>query len=396
MLQSERQMTDTGVAVPQAELGLEPEEKADFEKLLVEAQDNADRYYEQGVASELSFFSPESLETNKRNLSVGELTEDVSREIAFGEIGSAPIVYVQEEKSDESQSLSEQIDTLYKRVSRLLGSHQQGAIRPVAMEASMEMASWQLRAGVGEAPLSSTEMERQQIAFLSSGRLKELAITLGDRVHDVWQPPENRFVPDGALLSVVVGDDKRIESLAVEHSTGRTAYDQSVIEALHQAAPFYEINELQPWLQDTVETLLFSFGRPPASPEDFRRSQQVGEHVFPFEGTQDDNRTTVDYLNADYFEEMFDDIERELTVLNASRWNGQLENDAEILVEVSLPLGVVVDVQVQRGSGDLSFDRLVMQAVDNASPFRGIRHLPEFEQQNFDQFIIHAHPDGLR
>ncbi len=395
ILETETPQPGTPSPVDRVNVVLEPQEDIDHATVLAQAQAAAQQHYEQQDTGELSFFSPASLVRQQQAIATGPVsTQRLLRDIPLGDLGAAPIVYVAPDE-DDTIRISEQIDTLYQRIARLLGSHYEYSLRPAAIESAMEMAAWQLRAGIGANDLSAREMAQQQIAFLSSGRLQALADNLGHRVYQTWEPPESRFVPDGTLISVNLDEDHRIASMAIEHSTGRTAYDESVMNALHQAAPFFEFNELQPWLQETTQTMLFSFGRPPASPEQFRRSQQAPEQVALFED-DDTPRLPSEYLSVDYFDEMLAAIERELTVLNASRWEGQLNADTAIEVSLSLPLGVVMDLQIDKGSGDINFDRLVMRAIDNAAPFRGIRHYPQGEQQTFDQFMIHAHPNGIR
>lgn len=394
ILKTETQLPNAQVGTNKLNVALEPPDDIDYVEVLADAQAAAHRYYEQEETSAISFFSPASLARQRQATAAGPVSsQQLLDDISLGEIGAAPIVYVTPDEGD-AIPVSEQFDTLYRRIARLLGSHYQGSIRPAAIETAMEVAAWQLRAGIGANDLSTREMAQQQIAFLSSGRLQALADDLGHRVYTTWEPPESRFIPDGTLISVNLDGDHRIAKTAIEHSTGRTGYDESVIEALHQAAPFFELNELQPWLQEATQTLLFSFGRPPASPEQFRRRQQDSSQITLFD--DDTQRLPSDYLSVDYFDEMLAAIERELTVLNASSWADQLDADAAIEVSLSLPLGVVMDLEIDKGSGDINFDRLVMQAIDNAAPFRGIRHYPKGEQKQFQQFIIHAHPRGIR
>ena len=370
----------------------------DHDALLAAARVNADLFYENRSAGRLSLFSPTNLAHFSDALDSppqdASLTPD---SIAFGELGAAPIITVRERREDEAAyDPNQEMSAFYKGVARSLGTFRSGGIRPAALEAAMTLAAWQLIAGVGQDDISAEERHRQQIAFLSSGRLQDLAATIGGRVMDAWTPPTARFIPDGALVSVVLDDQMGIAGLSIERSTGLASYDHSVAEALYRAAPFSELADLQPWLRDTMETLLFTFGAPPASPEEFRRRQSAGE-LSLFRGQIGDlDKRSADFLEFDHFQRMIDAIAQELSVLNASRWAGSLSRDVTLQVELSVPLGVVMDIDVVRGSGDIQFDRIAVSAVDNAAPFRDLRHLPTVEQSRYQKFVVHLHPNGAR
>lgn len=387
--------TEVAASPTTANFHLEIDESVDYPALLDSARERAAERYANGEVGRLLFFSPESLHALKEDPDSRRDAEDESPAadaLEFGEVGSAPIIDVREHVVTKSEASSE--SSQLRRVIRTLGSYQSGGFRPAALESALELATWALIVGVDQR-ISSDETRRQQLAFLASSRLDSIVSSIGNRAHAQWERPVERFIPDGALISVTLDDTFGVGDVSIQHSTGRTDFDQSAIDAIRSAAPFDEVRELQPWLRETMQTLLFSFGRPPASPEEYRRRQQAGELAL-FRGQGKEELDSSEHLEVDYYDRIIASIERELTVLNASRWAGELERDVELLVTLNIPLGVVMDVEVQRGSGDIHFDRVSIRAVDSASPFRGIRHLTPTQQENYRQFIVHVYPRGVR
>lgn len=386
-------MPDANDEIPTAQFSPPPDDDVDHAALLDAARAIANERYLSGDVGPLAFFSPESW----RQWREGHLdsqqairTEGLP-DIRLGDLGMAPIIRV--EAAPEGARAARDGDQI-RRIARLLGGYQSRSIRPAALEGALEYAAWALIAGHGQ-DVSDIEAQRQQIAFLSSGRLAALTQRIGHRIHAGWSPPEGRLIHDGALIAVTLDEQLDITDMSIERSTGRRFYDEAAMLALRQAAPFDEARELQPWLQETVQTLLFSFGRPPLSPEEFRRRQQAGE-LGQLRDALEAERLDYDPIETDYYDQMLHDIEREITVLNGIRWAEDVSRDATLLVTLSIPLGVVMDVNVRRSSGDIQFDRLAVQAIDNASPFRGIRALTPTQQATFEQFHVHVHPHGVR
>lgn len=369
------------------------DDRVNYPALLETARAKAAARYASGEVGRLAFFSPESLRKLKRQADDTPDTEDPA-DFSLDGIETAPIIDVRSFHRDRGPDADAADAGYFRYVARALGTYQSGGFRPAALEAALQIAMWRMVSGHDQ-DINDEEKQRQQMAFLSSGRLNSLSESIANRTYRAWNAPADRFTPDGALISVVIGDDLEVESLNIEHSTGREEYDLRAIDAIYAISPLSELLGLQPWLKEAMQTLLFSFGQPPASPEEFRRRQNDGELAM-FRERFEQDLDAYDYLEVDYYDIIMQRIERELAALNASRWTERLERDAELVVSLNIPLGVVKDVQFRRGSGDIHFDRIAIQAVDNASPFRGVRHLTPTQQESFKTFIVHIHPQGVR
>ena len=61
-----------------------------------------------------------------------------------------------------------------------------------------------------------------------------------------------------------------------------------------------------------------------------------------------------------------------------------------------LPTGELVNASIRSSSGNASFDRSVLQAVERAAPFREMRELPAAAQRQFREFNLDFNPKDMR
>ena len=73
--------------------------------------------------------------------------------------------------------------------------------------------------------------------------------------------------------------------------------------------------------------------------------------------------------------------------------NGQLE----ALVRIQLlPTGELISASISKSSGDATFDRSVLLAVERAAPFREMSELPASAQSQFREFNLDFNPEDVR
>ena len=357
---------------------------------------NALRLYSEGEMPPLGLFdsqrfrevtgrSPMELEEGLGPAAVSEIRVDRD---AVGENGAAiamPLFQI------TSQSRRQDI--------RQLGGFGRQELRPAALEAALMLGDL-MDAERRFAEMDTDEIEERQQQFRESSAFKELVRSISQRVGAHWEPPRERLVSDGAVIEVQLDRQGKALRTEIERSTGRAPYDRSVIEAVAEASPFSEIVNLPPWIWPAMETIRLTFGTPPISTDEHAQRRKEGRLRESIDDVDEMSVSDVRQLlggdgdQADYYDTIRQRVQAEFLTHANGRYTPT--RDAEIRVQLSLPLGVVLGSQVVRTSGDLHLDEIAIQAVDASSPFRGLRHLPLTEQQRLEFFTLHFHENGVR
>lgn len=284
------------------------------------------------------------------------------------------------------------------RVGRDLGGYSSDMLTPRALESAFAIGSI---AEAERARANMTEEERaaQIEAFHNSESLLHMTQQMGRHISTHWSPVLQRFNNDGALLSVPLSPTGAVreEGILVLHSTGRAGYDRAAIAAVVEAGPFERVASLSPWQREEMARVVVSFGKPPVSPDEYQRRKLSGDlALFSDDNANNsyDEETDSYYPDVDYFDIIRRMVEREVIASDMQRF--EVERDVSLQVQLSIPLGVIRAINIERTSGDRHFDQLARDAIDAAAPFRGLRVLPSTEQRNIKNFRLHIHPDGVR
>lgn len=357
---------------------------------------NALRLYSEGEMPSLGLFS-----TQRFRDVTGRSPEEVS-----DDTGPAPVSEIRVDRdAPEVDGVATatpqfQVSTQSRRQAiRELGGFGREEFRPAALEGAL-LLSDAIEAQQRFAAMSEEEIEERQQQFRESSAFMEIVRSIGQRVGRHWEPPRERLIADGAVIEVHLDRLGGITSTDIERSTGREPYDRAVLDAVMASGPFSEVTNLPPWIWPVMETVRLSFGTPPISPDEHAQRRQDG---LLREARDDRDGMSVDEVRellggdsnqTDYYDTIRQQVQAEFRTLANGRYTPS--RDAEIRVQISLPLGVVLDSRVVRTSGDHEMDMVALQAIDASGPFRGVRHLQPTEQRRLEYFTLHFHENGVR
>lgn len=355
------------------------------------AAENALSFYKDRATPRLATFSKDELHA-LLGADDTEVVDDGPRDIDEIE------VLTDGEDGDIDDSATPLTDTLSDSISALrqFGGYGTGNLRPAALTSSAQVANMYQRY-TQYREMTAEEIQARQDAFRESSLFTTLITKIGTRVGAHWAPPRVRYIPDGAVVELNLTPDGDLIDAEIQRSTGRPLYDQSVINAARAAAPYQEIEALDPWLIPVLSNVRLTFGKPPITPEETERRRAAGtlRSDNPSEADLESIQALFDGGDqADFFGMVREQIENEWISRNPSRFSP--ERDAEIVVNLSVPLGVVLGMDVVRSSRDLDFDRAAINAIDASGPFRGMRNLISVEQERMSHIKLHFHEHGIR
>lgn len=339
---------------------------------------------------------------------LGLVDADVIRELSgrstaddvVTETTAANEFVVQQAASDNEQAASFERDGLLNRIereqARAFGLYGPNELRPGAIEGAVHLAK-HLSALATYAAMETDEIVQLQDIFRESSRFSRLIGAIGHRVGQNWQLPRQRLVADGAVIELELTPYGDLLEASIDRSTGNVQYDDSVIAATQAAAPFYELNSLEPWLRPVLMDTKLTFGSPPLTPEEHRRRRDAG--TLHTNNVSDDELDSIREMltadhRADYYSVIRQMVENEFLARSPGSFSP--EHDAIIRVEISPELGVVMALSTEKSSGDPRFDEAAHDAIDAAAPFRGARRLSPLEQERLEYFKLHFYEKGVR
>lgn len=288
------------------------------------------------------------------------------------------------------------LNRIEREQARAFGLYGFDQLRPGAIEGAVHLGKFLAsHARFGE--MEGEEIRLAQEAFRESNRFQRLVASLGKRVGQHWEQPRQRSVPDGAVIELSLTPYGHLIDAEIERSTGNAHYDDAVLAAAHAAAPFYELNGLEPWLRPVLMETRLTFGNPPLTPDEHRRRRDEGT-LHGQQVSDDDIDSIREMLSGgrgtDYYDVIRQTVENEFLALSPASFAPK--NDAVIQVEISPEHGVVMSLTTEKGSGDQRFDEAARTAIDEAAPFRGMRRLSQIESKQLKRFKLHFHESGVR
>nr|WP_298059227.1 hypothetical protein [uncultured Halomonas sp.] len=384
-------------------------DEQDFDRQQADRQaaENALVRLENGSPATLSYFNPETLAIvkNSHQASLAERQQaDEEMVSAHSQEYQAALIIVPTPDDDHDALLGAASEVLAPsvswptRVGRDLGGYSSDMLTPRALESAFVIGTT-AEAARARAEMTEEERTTQVDAFHNSESLLQMTQQMGRQIAAHWSPVLQRFSNDGALLSVPLSPTGEVieDGILVLHSTGRAAYDRAAIAAVAEAGSFERVASLSPWQREELSRVVVSFGKPPVSPQEYQRRKASGELAF-FSGGEVlsgyDEDTDAYYPDVDYFDIIRRMVEQEVLASDMQRFD--VAQDTTLKVSLSIPLGVIRAIEVDRSSENRHFDQLARDAVDAAAPFRGLRVLPLTEQRNIKSFRLHVHPHGVR
>lgn len=279
---------------------------------------------------------------------------------------------------------------------RRLGGFGPGSVRPSTLEVVANINAY-AQALTRYDEMDKEEIKARQQDFRSSRQFEDMASELGKRIGQHWDAPVERIIRDGASISIKTDDAGELQRLAVDRSTGRDAYDRAAFNAVKAAAPFTEVMGLPPWLAPVLTEAVFSFGKPPITPEEQRRRMAEGtlrQESLTDSSIDDARKMLIDGGIQDFYSKTRSIVEKNFMTLDHERFT--TNRDAILKVRLSRPHGVVMSVNVSESSGSEGFDEMAKSAVDSGSPFRSFRGLTKHAQELNRVFNLHFYPGGIR
>lgn len=354
------------------------------------AAEQALSHYSSGSLPRLSLIDQDMLiELTGRDNPVAEAPIQTANEIA---------VTLSSESSSSPSSLPHLglLNRVDREQARALGLYGPQQLRPGAIEGAVHLGKF-MAAQTTFKDMSEADIQQAQAVFRESNRFQRLVSSIGERVGQHWVQPRQRSVPDGAVIELSLTAYGELTDANIERSTGNAQYDDTVLAAAHAAAPFYELNGLEPWLRPVLMGTHLTFGNPPLTPEEHRRRRDEGT-LHSQEVSEDDIDSIREMLAGnratDHYDAIRQMVENEFLAMSPSSFSP--DNDAIMHVEVSPELGVVMSITTERGSGDPRFDEAARSAIDAAAPFRGMRRISPIESQRLARFKLHFHESGVR
>lgn len=80
--------------------------------------------------------------------------------------------------------------------------------------------------------------------YFACKEVEQCVVILHDAVMAEWERPQCKHTVASAVLTLNLGRDGRVDSTAIDTSSGDAAYDQALLNAVYKAGPFAEIKTL--------------------------------------------------------------------------------------------------------------------------------------------------------
>jgi len=225
----------------------------------------------------------------------------------------------------------------------------------------------------------------QRDEILRSEDFNSVIAAIGRRVGEAWYYEGEDHAEHGAILSIELGSGGVANKIRIRRSSGNESYNNSVLEAAKNSAPFVEVNRLT----STAQTLLNPFSLTFGSMESIEAYESTWTRQEAIDATNNDEGNEHSIENRTVAS-----IKRTMR----NHWPADLktgvDHDISLQVTLAVPMGNVADVEFLRPSNNVDLNDQIYQLVRNMPAFQGLSELSLQEQNEARQFNLHVSPDG--
>lgn len=220
----------------------------------------------------------------------------------------------------------------------------------------------------------------QREEILRSAEFNAVIASIGRRVGEAWYYDGDDHEAHGAILAIELGEDGLASDIRIRRSSGDDAFNNSVLKAAHDSAPFEEVAQLSPTAQTMLNPFSLTFGSMDAI-EEFEASWA------PQETPDDSEPARIEHATVTA-------IKREMQRHWPSGFSTNVDHDVSVQITLAVPLGNVSSVDFLRASNSVDTNDQIYQLFRNMPAFTTVRGLSLEDQQAVRQFNVHVTPDG--
>ncbi|TDX26817.1 TonB family protein [Modicisalibacter xianhensis] len=217
-----------------------------------------------------------------------------------------------------------------------------------------------------------------------SPELQEAIQVIGVRVGQHWRVPPSEIQRHGAIVTLALDAQGEIVQATISRSSGHELYDQSVINAARDAAPFEEVMALPDGVRQQLAKFNLTFGSLAAIEAHEAQTQQAA-------------------VMQQQVHEPQEHAEEQAYLLGVKQRIGKawvipdgitIPHEMTVIAGLAAPFGTVSKAEVLRSSGDTALDESIVRAVRQAGPFSEMRNMPLADQQALAEFRVRFLPTG--
>ncbi|AJY53326.1 TonB C-terminal domain-containing protein [Halomonas sp. KO116] len=261
-----------------------------------------------------------------------------------------------------------------------------GSTVPAASELASDIERLALNRNRIEQTVRRGQIPRsQRDEILRSEDFNSVIAAIGRRVGEAWYYEGEDHAEHGAILSIELGSGGATNKIRIRRSSGNESYNNSVLAAAKDSAPFVEVDRLT----STAKTLLNPFSLTFGSMESIEAYESTWTRQEAIDATDDDEASEHSIEN------------RTVALIKRTmrnHWPADLktgvDHDISLQVTLAVPMGNVADIEFLRPSNNVDLNDQIYQLVRNMPAFQGLSGLSLQEQNEARQFNLHVSPDG--